>query len=811
MWTKRITRYGLNVLDDPALRRIVSVLMVTEEASSESAQHQLQCAVRSCRPAPRGFRAKIESVKDRLGLGVSRRQAIRALSERWHDLSLSTRRIISVTLPDELMRAAIELAKNESPADRIVAGQVFCELRSSRGTQGLSDLVRDTNEEVRRTAARALKEIAGLIATPGPSGSLVGRTSSQSGTAHGEQSEELFQSIDRCLADLSDRIEELPDRSILAAAIPMLGRPGPALSRILNEPDHPVHSIWRSMIRKGMSGADGAELIRLLSVAPVAPACLDALTVAVGRPPVARFSEPCRASRPSSRICSREEMLGAIRSSHLLLALTRRRRLVHGRLAAFAQAVIDTVLEDQPPNERSVERASRPSVSTARSSGSFSSVGQASTPAFAQGSADTSKQAESEAVGAAEEARGSTDLARLADLCGVFGGKLGGPHLEKWLTTADVGARAGLVWRLARRSRPSDRTAGALRDLACDPNPVIARSALLAVVDDEDDAGERLVMRLLRSPHENCRRIAAARLRSIPRCGAGGPSRLHRAEVEGRGSRMSGSHAVFTPPADSMRFDDGIEVLVALTRDRASALSRIRDRIRTGDPDERIHAIRLAVRARVAAACELEILAALAGHDVRVASSAVLALAHVETESALAALRACLDHTDARVRANALEALSGRLRRGAGDASRPRAAEDGSPAPKRDAHHALTWSDSGSALPSQINLAPAIESDAARERCNAAHALIQAAEPKLRDHGLAVLASMLDDDRPSHRRSALWLTARLGWTAPAHRVAVIAREDLDFSVRVLAHKTARRLLAELRTETPSSVVAAAYA
>jgi hypothetical protein len=158
----------------------------------------------------------------------------------------------------------------------------------------------------------------------------------------------------------------------------------------------------------------------------------------------------------------------------------------------------------------------------------------------------------------------------------------------------------------------------------------------------------------------------------------------------------------------------------------------------------------------------------------------------IATKSARITVGRCLEESDARVRANAVEAM---LR------SREPGEFVGAVAElKCDPHH--------------------------RVRANALRGVIEmGGGGKAAEHdGVDGLASMLLDDRQSYRLAGLWLAERAltgrarggvgaAWDPLCRRVAAMASRDEDAGVRARATFCARRLLGEMRAN-PSKPIAA---
>lgn len=318
---------------------------------------------------------------------------------------------------------------------------------------------------------------------------------------------------------------------------------------------------------------------------------------------------------------------------------------------------------------------------------------------------------------------------------------------DAWLSAANPASRATLARVLGRGEPLDDSVREALGDLAFDEDPHAARAAVFALPIASHDAAVGRWRSLARAPMPDTRAIASQTLRR----------RDPFALIE------NADPAVDAAAAREM-----------LARDRDGFLAVLRGAIETGAERARVGAIRLCVRLDLARDCEIELLKAAAGAasgsasggSARVAASAVAALGRARTASARDALRACLASADARVRANTIEALD-RIGDGAGAASR------------------VIGDDPQCAQPPRV-------------RANAARALARCVEPKLRTLGLEILDSMLEDERPEHRVSGLWLAGRLGRVESAHRVAELAARDEARIVREHARATARRLLALMR-------------
>lgn len=231
-----------------------------------------------------------------------------------------------------------------------------------------------------------------------------------------------------------------------------------------------------------------------------------------------------------------------------------------------------------------------------------------------------------------------------------------------------------------------------------------------------------------------------------------------------------------------------------LAADAEGFLAMLRSRVKSGEAASRVGAIQMARRLGLAAPLELELLAAIRSEgtsgavDDPVAPTAVTALAGVNTPSAEAAIRACMEHPADRVRANAVEAAS---RRRGPDEAQARALYGALVELKSDPHH--------------------------RVRANALRGLFLGAGARLYEPAAVEgLASMLGDERSMHRLAGLWVAERVlsagsvfrGWNELASRVARLAGDTSDPEVQTRATRCARRLLTEMRSEWRARAAAA---
>ena len=292
------------------------------------------------------------------------------------------------------------------------------------------------------------------------------------------------------------------------------------------------------------------------------------------------------------------------------------------------------------------------------------------------------------------------------------------------------------IRRLAALPRPDAEARSGLFQSTSAGNPALAALAASALIDDRSPAARTWMQALERSPQRNVRAIATM------------------------------SNRRFNPwitVIDRNPFLNTLAARRALSSDREAAIGRLRDMIRKGDADSRIRAMRLAERLRVERDVELELLKALAEDDTRIVASATLTLRRLGTSAARSALLSCVEHPDARVAANAIEAIA--------------------------------WSESDHP---RVTLAS--DHDNARTRANALRARLVSHN----DRGAVTqLRGMLADDRSGHRLSALWVAQRTAQTGLAKDIAQLLTTETDEHVRVRGHRCARLLLAHLRQHSAS--------
>lgn len=304
----------------------------------------------------------------------------------------------------------------------------------------------------------------------------------------------------------------------------------------------------------------------------------------------------------------------------------------------------------------------------------------------------------------------------------------------------------------------------AIEDYCFDADPIIARAALLrrSCVGDAQvrsalrPADARLTRRLVRHPDPGIRALARQER-----------DRTDMWNADSAGGRLAAQRS--------------------LAADRAAVIEDIRQALR--DANRALAAIALAKAIGVAADLEADLRTLAEASWVegdattpRIAAAAVSALGYVATAAAVTTLLACLNHTDDRVRANAVESLA-RHRR---DAERH-----------------------GRDTPSLASVLLELRTDPShRVRANAIRAMLRSVAPAPASTARA-LSNMLADDRAMHRVAGLWVVDRaivagvdrsMG-DASIHialSLDKLARTDVEPKVRLRAAQCAGRMLGATR-------------
>jgi hypothetical protein len=325
----------------------------------------------------------------------------------------------------------------------------------------------------------------------------------------------------------------------------------------------------------------------------------------------------------------------------------------------------------------------------------------------------------------------------------------------------DAEAR-GLPGWLEAIGVPTDQRTLPLEPLLAHPDPL----ARLAAVR-RGCAALRLDQSLDESPP--IAKAAALRLAVAPEM----PGAIRPIEPSERSLLLRSPHAAVRRLADRLPARGSLAPvsIVHLRREHArrpaDVVSELAERIESGESA----AIVLAGRLELGDELVESLAAVISGDDSRRAATAVRALAGARSDRAGSLLAAALDHADARVRSNAIEAAASRARRFRQE-----------PADLRidDPHH--------------------------RPAATSIRVLLLAGTPA--EDTPARVHDMLASSDPVRRAAALWLTERSAaelkpvagrrWADIAARVAEAARHGETAPERERATRTARRMLAVTR-------------
>lgn len=331
----------------------------------------------------------------------------------------------------------------------------------------------------------------------------------------------------------------------------------------------------------------------------------------------------------------------------------------------------------------------------------------------------------------------------------------------------DEATRSAALGGLVTDPEPSVRFAAArtasasdLPDYCLDPDPIVARTATLlwsavgtppSGPRPSDAARRRFAGRLCLSPHRCVRLIAEA-----------DHDRLDPLDPDSASSRLAARRLLASNPDELVSILRGL-LVQAGEAPRLRALGVVR---------------RFGLHRRLADAL-LTLTAGGAGATDREVATAVAALGDPSAPPNVGeALRSCLSHPEARVRANAVEALARRARRDRTDSAQPKPA-----------------------LPAQVALVEFKGDGHHRVRANALRAMLVLGD----GHEAAIaLGEMLRDERPGHRLAGVWLASRAltidgrsagarRWTELASQVVRMSRCEGDERVRRRAVVCAARV------------------
>jgi HEAT repeat protein len=327
-------------------------------------------------------------------------------------------------------------------------------------------------------------------------------------------------------------------------------------------------------------------------------------------------------------------------------------------------------------------------------------------------------------------------------------------------TALPMSAQVSLVRLISALPLPTPKRREHLADCVALPCSMARLQALLGLLGDGSEVSERVVDRLC---FDRSRPIAVVASRQVFHRPAGpGPDLLRRLErsphrVVARraiaAAAAEGTGAFFDRLGRLSQADRIAAALVLLGAQRDAFLAKLHEVLATGRRSEKLAAIWLGRRLGLTSELEAGLMRQGAATDVRVASAAVAALGDGGSDRRIDAVRAALDHPDARVRANAVEALM-RIDRRWGGAF-------------------------GEVAESRDN----------RLRANAVRAMLAARAPA----GQAALRSMLADADPRHRVSAVWVARRARVGPVAGELRGLADRDRFTEVRTRAAAACRLL------------------
>ncbi len=336
---------------------------------------------------------------------------------------------------------------------------------------------------------------------------------------------------------------------------------------------------------------------------------------------------------------------------------------------------------------------------------------------------------------------------------------------QEALETLSVPARVGALWWASLAPAPSGSRATALAEMLHDPEPVVRCGAVRRLGELAEGCGAAREA-LRDAVYDADVRVALAAVRELRRADAEAIVALAPSLVRSPHAplRAEGRRAIEGDDAWGMiaaGHSEGWRALRAgLENDRARALAELRGRVAEGTVGRRTLAVMASRRLGLTGEVETELLGAVRAEDARVVSSAVGALGENDSASSRAAVSTCLAHGDARVRANALEAIA-----------------------RRD--------------PDEPVVRAWVDNEIPRSRGNAVRARVVLAKDA---RGNEALERMLRDSSRGHRLSGLWVAERAGAVGVSARVAELARNEQDPDVRGRARRCARRLLAEMRLQ-----------
>jgi hypothetical protein len=328
--------------------------------------------------------------------------------------------------------------------------------------------------------------------------------------------------------------------------------------------------------------------------------------------------------------------------------------------------------------------------------------------------------------------------------------------------TLPASAQAALPDLLAAFGAAYPRPTDVLRELIASPSALARVKAIRGLVaQDSPDANDALAhFAFDRDLH--VARLAAANVLAGPAAARGtAAKRLERSahEVIARRARRiiaaSDAASFFDRWLELNEAERHAAAARAIACDGPAMLARLSAYLNTGDRAARLAAIALARRLRACEPLAAPLLHMAASDDARIASAAIAALGEARSAPGKDMLRAALRHENARVRANAVEAMCA-------------SGVDAAP------------------------LAATFTGDRAnRPRANAVLGLLR----QHRGAALPHLRAMLDDPDPLHRVSGVWVVRRARVIEVAMDLRRLIETDLVAEVRNRAAAAERALRA----------------
>lgn len=297
----------------------------------------------------------------------------------------------------------------------------------------------------------------------------------------------------------------------------------------------------------------------------------------------------------------------------------------------------------------------------------------------------------------------------------------------------DLQTRRATVVELADIA--DERAVAALRRIEKDPEPAVAELALLALAR--------------RLPNEYTPASVLARLRGDSEKAATTVPRSAPATFE-----------VFWAGWDTMSGQERLARGRQLLTPGSSGMNMLGHHLNGRDPGARVRALRIVSELGLAGQFSEQIYRLCHDAHADVRSAAMISLGALEGPTTRLILRQGLADPDARVQANAIEAVEA-----AGDSA------------------------------SLQELVPKLGSSGNRIRANAVKALLKTGAREAAE----TLLLMLQDPARSHRISALWLVEHLGLVTLMARVLAMSASDEDPAVRLRAAQLAVRLQGQVQS------------